>query len=185
MGVATRQFASPANCSASSGWHQTFPVSDFNGPTASRAWRRRLLVTAVVVAWLVSGCISPGTDLTPGAWSWFEGPRVILTANGCELLAGTSGHNSNGSFVGVGSWRLGPRVRETATLDAGQLYADDHNTPGLLELPGGRQGDPSRCSRFGAARGRQRLSSSPRREALSRRGGGRRGSSPGPSGRPG
>ena len=84
----------------------------------------------------------PAEALTAsGGWSWFEGPRAILTD--CELLVGSvatgSGDDGAGragdidvvtrSLVDGSSW--------VDTLAEG-LEQDDHDSPALLELPGGR-----------------------------------------------
>ena len=113
--------------------------------------------TAVVVAVLLAvgaGCVPPGdpaplagrwfaqngptSDLVTGAWSWFEGPRAIVTADGCALLAGSSGRDTAGSVIEVGRWGNGPGVPSQTVLEAGQLAVDDHDSPGLVELGDGR-----------------------------------------------
>ena len=80
----------------------------------------------------------PTGDLVTGAWSWFEGPRAIVTSDGCALLAGSSGRDVAGSVIAVGRWGNGPAVPSRTVLEAGQLAVDDHNSPGLVELGGGR-----------------------------------------------
>jgi hypothetical protein len=76
-----------------------------------------------------------------GGWSWFEGPRAILTD--CELLVGSV---ATGSGVD-GAGRAGDIDVTTRSLVDGSswvdtlaegLQQDDHDSPALLELPGGR-----------------------------------------------
>ncbi len=67
-----------------------------------------------------------------GAWSWFEGPRAIHTD--CELLVGSV---SSSGMIEVSSAVLGSASTRIDQI-GGPVESDDHNSPGLLELPDGK-----------------------------------------------
>jgi len=129
-----------------------------------RAERRKRAATAVGVL-LIVGVLSPCTTkatVTPasptsapaddgppatevrvlndnGAWSWWQGPRVLITRDG-RLLAGTvphpKGSGGRNGFTEVTELDLrSDRVR-THTLDR-RFRPDDHNSAALAELDGG------------------------------------------------
>jgi hypothetical protein len=85
---------------------------------------------------------SPLTLTNDASWSWFEGPRALLDA--CELQVGStaSGATADGSGrtgdVDVTTLDLTTGTTRVDTLAEG-LEPDDHNSPALLELEGGRQ----------------------------------------------
>lgn len=67
-----------------------------------------------------------------GAWSWFEGPRAILTE--CELLVGSV---SSSGMIEVASASLASPATRIDQV-GGPVEPDDHNSPGLVELPDGK-----------------------------------------------
>ena len=68
-------------------------------------------------------------ELNPsGAWSWFEGPRVLHTD--CELLVGSV---SSRGMIEVTSASLDSSAIRIDEI-GGRVEADDHNSPGLVEL---------------------------------------------------
>lgn len=84
----------------------------------------------------------PSSLLTrSGGWSWFEGPRSIL--DDCELQLSTvaTGLTADGPAragdVDVVTFDLATRTPRVDTL-AENLEVDDHNSAGLLGLPGGK-----------------------------------------------
>lgn len=78
---------------------------------------------------------------TSGGWSWFEGPRAVLTE--CELLVGsvatglTADGPSRDGDVDVITLDLASGSPRVDTLAEG-FETDDHNSPGILPLPGGK-----------------------------------------------
>jgi hypothetical protein len=78
-----------------------------------------------------------------GAWSWFEGERVIFDSNRGKLLL-SSVANSHGPHgvsrsgdVDVVSYDLSSRTTQRLTL-SNNLQEDDHDSAALLILPDGR-----------------------------------------------
>ncbi|WP_436795503.1 BNR-4 repeat-containing protein [Actinospongicola halichondriae] len=115
----------------------------------SRARPVRRLAAAAVIASLLSTAVvaehgsaadAPSgfaggsiTELNPsGAWSWFEGPRAIHTD--CELLVGSV---SATGMIDVSTMDLSTRSTRVDHI-GGPVEIDDHNSPGLVELPDGR-----------------------------------------------
>jgi hypothetical protein len=109
----------------------------------------RAVVTAGVVAAFagrgMAGAATYGETATrtigPGAWSWFTGPRAIVTGGGCEVLAGVSGGIPGNARIDVVSSypqtsAADPRPRTAVTVDR-SLRFDDHNNGALLKLANG------------------------------------------------
>jgi hypothetical protein len=95
---------------------------------------------ARAVADLFSG--APQSVLSAsGGWSWFEGPRAQLTD--CELLVGSvaTGATADGwsraGDIDVITRSLSDGTVRVDTLAEG-LEQDDHDSPAILDLPGGR-----------------------------------------------
>ncbi len=72
-------------------------------------------------------------ELNPsGAWSWFEGPRAMHTD--CELLVGSV---STAGLIDVSTTALETGATRVDHI-GGPVESDDHNSPGLTDLPDGK-----------------------------------------------
>lgn len=100
-----------------------------------------VVIPATTAANATPAVPAPVTGLGDGAWSWFEGPRAIVTGGGCELLASATGGSGATGMVNVESRypqtsAANARPRTTVTVDT-TLSHDDHSSGALLKLADG------------------------------------------------